>query len=101
MKQGLFGIGVDVDQYNTYPEVQSSLLTSAMKVVDVSTGDAVTAFAAGELEGGINLGTITNDGVGLASFHDQDGSIDQACKDAVVAAEAGLADGSIDTGYSP
>ncbi len=98
---GLFGIGVDVDQYNTYPEVQSSLLTSAMKVVDVSTGDAVTAFAAGELEGGINLGTITNNGVGLASFHDQDGNIDQACKDAVVAAEAGLVDGSIDTGYSP
>jgi basic membrane protein A len=98
---GLFGIGVDVDQYNTYPEVQSSLLTSAMKVVDVSTGDAVTAFAAGELEGGINLGTITNNGVGLASYHDQDGNIDQACKDAVTAAEAGLADGSIDTGYSP
>jgi basic membrane protein A len=98
---GLLGIGVDVDQYNTYPEVQSSLLTSAMKVVDTSTFDAVTAFVAGELEGGINLGTITNGGVSLASYHDQDGNIDQACKDAVAAAEAGLADGSIDTGYSP
>jgi len=33
---GLMAIGVDVDQYNTYPEVQSALISSAMKNVDIA-----------------------------------------------------------------
>jgi basic membrane protein A and related proteins len=33
---GLWGIGVDVDQYFTYPDVASSLLTSAAKNMDVA-----------------------------------------------------------------
>lgn len=98
---GLYGIGVDVDQYNTYPEVASSLITSAAKNMDVATGAAVTAFADGNLTGGINLATIANGGVGLASYHDLDGAIPAECKAAVEAAQAGLTDGSIKTGYTP
>lgn len=98
---GLLGIGVDVDQYGTYPEVAASLLTSAQKNMDVATGEAVKAFADGNLEGGIVLATVANGGVGLASYHDQDANISAECKAAVEAAEAGLADGSIDTGYTP
>lgn len=98
---GLAGIGVDVDQYNTYPEVASSLITSAAKNMDVATGDAVRAFADGTLSAGIQLATVANGGVGLADYHDQDGNIPAECKAAVEAAEAGLADGSIDTGYQP
>ena len=40
---GLIGIGVDVDQYNTYPEVQSSLISSAAENMDVAAGEAVRA----------------------------------------------------------
>jgi basic membrane protein A len=96
---GLMAIGVDVDQYNTYPEVAGSLLTSAAKNMDVSAGDAVRAYAAGELEGGIQLATVANGGVGLAPYHDQDSNIPEECKAAVEEAEAGLAEGTIDTGY--
>lgn len=96
---GLMAIGVDVDQYNTYPEVAASLLTSAAKNMDVAAGDAVEAFAAGNLQGGIVTGTVANGGIGLAPYHDWDGQISQACKDAVnAAAEAVKADPSI-TGY--
>ncbi len=35
-EKGLMAIGVDVDQYNTYPEVKDALITSAMKNVDVA-----------------------------------------------------------------
>ena len=35
-EKGLMAIGVDVDQYNTYPEVKDALVTSAMKNVDVA-----------------------------------------------------------------
>ena len=38
---GHMAIGVDVDQYLTYPEVKTSLLTSAAKNMDVAVADAV------------------------------------------------------------
>ncbi len=98
---GLSGIGVDVDQYNTYPEVSSSLITSAAKNMDVATADAIRDFAEDTLTGGIRMATVANGGVGLASYHDQDSNISADCKAAVEAAEAGLSDGSIGTGYTP
>jgi basic membrane protein A len=96
---GLLAIGVDVDQYETYPEVAGSLVTSAAKNMDVAAGDAVRAYVAGNLEGGIQLATVENGGVGLAPYHDQDSNIPDECKTAVEEAEAGLAAGTIDTGY--
>jgi basic membrane protein A len=98
---GLLAIGVDVDQYYTYPDVQASLLTSAAKNMDVAAHDAVVAFANGNLEAGIRTGTVANGGIGLAPYHDQESNIPQACKDAVSTAEDGLKAGTIDTGYTP
>lgn len=96
---GLMAIGVDVDQYNTYPEVAGSLITSAAKNMDVAASNAVHAFAEGNLEAGIQLATVANGGVGLAPYHDQESNIPDECKAAVEEAEAGLAAGTIDTGY--
>jgi basic membrane protein A len=96
---GLMGIGVDVDQYFTYPEVAPSLITSAAKNMDVAAADAVRAFAAGELEGGVRVATVASSGVGLAPYHDWEEQIPQECKDAVEEARAGLADGSVATGW--
>ena len=93
---GMLAIGVDVDQYNTFTEVASSLLTSATKNIDVATYNAVMSFAAGELAPGIQLSTVANGGVGLAPFHNLDSRVPDACRQAVQAAEAGLTDGSID-----
>jgi basic membrane protein A and related proteins len=98
---GLVGIGVDVDQYNTYPEVADSLITSAAKNMDVAAGDAVRDYAAGTLEAGIQLATVENGGVGLAPYHDQDANIPDECKAAVAEAEEGLRAGTVDTGYEP
>jgi basic membrane protein A len=98
---GLMAIGVDVDQYFTYPEVQSTLISSAMKKMDVAAHDAVVDFANEELEGGVLLGTASNDGVGLAPYHDWDSKIPADCKAAVDAAFTGLRNGTVDTGYAP
>jgi basic membrane protein A len=98
---GKMAIGVDVDQYYTYPEVASALITSAQKNMDVAAGDAVKAFADGTLEGGIRLATVSNGGVGLAPYHDWDSKIPQTCKDDVSTALDGLKAGTIDTGYKP
>ncbi len=96
---GLMAIGVDVDQYYTYPEVASSLITSAAKNMDVAAAEAVRAFARGELEAGVRLATVANGGVGLAPYHDWEDKIPQECKDAVNQALEGLKNGTIDTGY--
>ncbi len=100
-EKGKMGIGVDVDQYLTYPEVNDILITSAMKNVDVAVFEAAKSAAAGTLEAGIRLSSVENGGIGLAPFHAWADKIPQDCKDKVAAAEAGLKDGSIDTGYSP
>lgn len=96
---GLYAIGVDVDQYFTYPEIASSLLTSAQKNMDVATADAVAAYAAGNLEPGIQLATVANGGIGLAPYHDLAGAVPAECTDAVEAAASGLSSGSVSTGY--
>ncbi len=95
----LMAIGVDVDQYFTYPEVASALLTSAAKNMDVATASAVRDFHAGNLEAGIRLATAASGGVGLAPYHDWDAKIPQECKDAVEEARQGLVNGTVDTGY--
>jgi len=87
---GLMAIGVDVDQYFTYPEVRAALLTSASKKMDVAAAVAVSDFAAGKLAGGIRYATLANGGVGLAPYHNWDGTIPPECKAKVSAAEAAI-----------
>lgn len=83
-------IGVDVDQYLTYPEVKSALLTSAAKNMDVAVGKAVKDFAGGSMKPGIQLSTLANGGLGLAPYHEWETKIDAKCKDKVKAAETAV-----------
>lgn len=79
----VMAIGVDVDQYLSYSEVRSSLLTSASKHVDQAAEELVTAFANNTLTAGVRLATLANNGVGLSPYHDWEDKIPQECKDAV------------------
>ncbi len=97
----VLAIGVDVDQYNTFPEVAPSLLTSAMKNADVAVGEAVRAFAAGELQSGILISNMANEGISLAPYHDLEDRVSEACNTAVSTAESGLRKHVIDTGSMP
>ena len=98
---GLMTIGVDVDQYGTFPDIAPSLLTSAAKNMDIAAANAVRAFASGQLNGGVRLSTVANKGVGLAPYHEWENRIPEACQEAVATAAAGLESGEISTGYAP
>lgn len=98
---GKAAIGVDVDQYNTYPEIKASLMTSAMKNVDAAVFNAIKNLQGGSLKAGIVTSDVKNGGIGLAPFHDWDSKVDQKCKDAVAKAIEGLKAGTISTGYKP
>ncbi len=93
---GLMAIGVDVDQYYTYPEVASVLISSASKNVDIAADMAVQAFADGTLNGGIRLATLANKGIGLSPYHAWADRVPTACDEAVQnAGKAIIADPTI------
>jgi basic membrane lipoprotein Med (substrate-binding protein (PBP1-ABC) superfamily) len=102
--QGLWGIGVDQDEYFTTfngGEIEGSefLATSAMKRVDLAIFDNITAALTGEFAGGIFTLDAANDGITYAPFHDADIPDDVAAQ--LEEVRQGLADGSIDTGVDP
>jgi basic membrane protein A len=96
----LMAIGVDVDQYISYPDVDSVLMSSAMKNVDVAVYNYLKSVTTSTEVAGVVTANIVNGGVGLAPFHDWDSKIPQAVKDKITTATAGLKDGSIKTGYT-
>lgn len=62
-------IGVDTDWTVTSPEYEDIILTSVLKNMDVTTFDAIEQVINGTFEGGTVVGTLENEGVGLAPFH--------------------------------
>lgn len=97
----LAAIGVDVDQYNTYPEVKDALVTSAMKNVNVAVSEYLKSIAGKTDKAGVVTANIKNGGVGLAPYHDWDSKVSQTVKDKIKEATDGLKAGTLATGYKP
>ena len=95
-KEGAFCIGVDTDQWETVPEAHPCLVSSAMKLITPGVFDLVELSSKGDFPAGNFMGTT-----GLAPFHDLDGDVSQEIKDKLAEIDAGLQDGSIETGYNP
>jgi basic membrane protein A len=93
---GKWAIGVDTDQYISIgPPTNAALLTSAQKAIDVSVLDFFNRVAGGYLGGTDYSGTIANNGVLLAPFHDYDSQISADLKAELDGLKAKLADGSV------
>lgn len=93
---GKFCIGVDSDQWLTVPEAHPCLMSSAMKMITPAVFDLIKAAVDGTIEPGIFVGPVA-----LAPFHDFEDQIPQDVKDKLAEIDAGLKDGSIETGYVP
>jgi basic membrane protein A and related proteins len=103
-EQGLWGIGVDQDEYFTTfnggdRAGSEYLATSAIKRVDLAVFRNIVAAIQDEFEGGIYTLEAANDGITYAPFHDADIPEDVAAT--LEETRQGLADGSIDTGVDP
>jgi basic membrane protein A len=68
-------IGVDADFTETDPSVADLMLTSILKGIDVGTYDAVLAAGNGEFDNTPFVGTLENEGVGIAPFHDYESKV--------------------------
>ncbi len=66
---GIWGIGVDVDQYLSYPTADKCIIFSAEKKLSKAVSDTIKAIAAGTAKGGITLFSAANDGVGPSPLY--------------------------------
>jgi basic membrane protein A len=99
-ERGVWGVGVDVDQYFTLPNEQDILLTSTMKRLDNAVFGTIEGILQDEFAGGsVYLGTLANNGVGLAPFHDYADDIPEDIKQELNEIAFGIIDGSINTGW--
>ena len=87
-------LGVDADVFESDPTVGDLLLTSIRKGIDVATYDAVLAAGKGNFDVTPYVGTLENEGVSIAGYHDKadlvsadlDAAV-QALKDAIIAGD--------------
>jgi basic membrane protein A len=89
-------VWVDVDGCESVPEFCDLFLTSVQKKMDNAVFDTIQAAVDGSFEGGLYVGTLENDGVGLAPYHEYEGQIEDVIKDEVEELKAGIIDGSIE-----
>jgi basic membrane protein A and related proteins len=93
--KGIVLVGVDADQTQTDTKNADLFLTSVMKGMKPGVEDVTTAAAAGKFDKTPYVGTLKNDGVGLAPFHDYESKVDPALKGELDKIKAGIIDGSI------
>jgi basic membrane protein A len=94
-EKSLYGIGVDVDQYESNPESKACTIVSAEKKLKKNVSDAIVRIKEGTDKGGtIRLGIDTDD-VGLSSFHEFDSMISADTKKLIEDATAAMKDGSL------
>jgi basic membrane protein A len=89
-------IGVDYDWYLTAPEYKDLVLTSVLKLMDVTTFNAIKSAMDGTFKGGSTIGNIENGGVGLAPFHDLDSLVSADLKAELDQIKADLLSGKIE-----
>ena len=88
-------IGVDSDQYESDTANAGVYLTSVLKNMDVTTFNAIKSVVDGTFEGGVTVGTLANEGVGLAPYHDFDAAVPAELKAQIETIKAGIIDGSV------
>jgi basic membrane protein A and related proteins len=88
-------IGVDADFYETDPNTQDVVLTSILKNMKQSTYEAVLAAGNDEFDAEAYIGTLENEGVGLAPFHNFESKISESLPGELDEVKAGIISGDI------
>lgn len=88
-------VGVDADLFVTDPTTESIILTSILKGIKTATNDVVTAAAAGKFSSDAYIGTLENDGVGYADFHNFASKVSPDLKGELDTIKKGIIGGSI------
>jgi basic membrane protein A len=93
----IWGVGVDVDQFLSYPNADKCLITSAEKHLASAVDQVIKAIAAGTQAPGNAHFDATNDGIGASAGHDNASAWPSDLQAKLDAAVAGMKDGSVKT----
>jgi basic membrane protein A and related proteins len=88
-------IWVDTDGCVSAEQYCSNIITSVYKGMDVAVADAIKAAKDGSFSNEPYVGTLENDGTGLAPFHDFDSKVPAELKSEVDALKADIISGKI------
>jgi basic membrane protein A len=86
---------VDTDGFISAPQYGSLLLTSVVKGIDVAVKSAATAALDGTFKGGNWTGTLANNGVSIAPYHDFENKIPASVKREIETIKKGIIAGTI------
>lgn len=95
-EEGVYAIGVDVDQCISVPDACPVLLTSVRKNIDNAVFGAIKQMADGSFKGGVYSGTLENDGVSIAPFNQNADKVTPEVQAALDAIKADIIAGKID-----
>ena len=95
---GKWGIGIDVDQYYSLPDVSDILLSSCIKRLDTTIYTVTTQYLSGQVDvEKVHVGTLANHGVALAPYHDFENRIPDSIKTEIEVIKEGIIAGTIET----
>jgi basic membrane protein A and related proteins len=86
-------VWVDVDGCTSLPDDCKYFLTTVEKKIDNAVFDAIKSEVDGDFKGGLKEGTLENDGVGIADFHEYDSKVPQELKDKIEEYKQKIIDG--------
>lgn len=91
----LNAIWVDTDGYVSSPSYQKVIMSSVYKAMDVAVEKSITDSVSGKFSNRAYVGTLANNGVGLAPFHDFDSKVSAATKTELDQIKADIISGKI------
>ncbi len=94
---GIWGVGVDVDQFLSYPNADKCLITSAEKHLANAVDQVIKAIADGSQKPGVAHFDASNDGIGVSPGHDNASAWPSDLQSKLDAAVQGMKDGSVKT----
>jgi basic membrane protein A and related proteins len=92
---GYYTLWVDSDGCETNPDACGELLSTVQKNIQPSLYQVIEKTVTGSFPKGDYLGTLTDDGVGLAPYHQLAGKVPSALQKEVTALEKSVAAGTI------
>jgi basic membrane protein A and related proteins len=99
LSKGKTCIGVDTDQYISYPDAKDCLITSAEKKLAVAVKTAIVDMVKNQWPTtNLLVFEAANGGVGISPYHDFDSKIPADVKAKIADIRKKLADGSLQTG---
>jgi len=98
---GAYAVGVDTDQYITlflHEGIPNNdlVLTSAMKNLDIAVYDTIEDYLKGRFTGGVKMYGVSNDGIGIAPFHEQSENVPLTVFQLAKVTQTKIANGEID-----